>query len=151
MLSETATVVDASPDRLVLRSARRSTCSGCSLKSGCGHHLLSPPAERLELAPASLSCSTGLQELSPGTEVQVQLEGTQLMRLSLLLYTLPLAGLLAASMAALWLELGEGGSALLASLGLVAGLGLARRALHRHQGSFRIAVNARTPVEDLSP
>jgi sigma-E factor negative regulatory protein RseC len=151
MLSEPATVVDASPDRLVLQSARRSSCSACSLKSGCGHHLLSPPAEHLELAPSALSGSEALQHLVPGARVQVQLEGAQLVRLSLFLYTLPLAGLLAATLLALWLDLAEGGSALLAALGLVAGLALARRVLQRRQDAFRIAVSARNPAEDPFP
>jgi len=83
--------------------------------------------------------------------VQVQLEGAQLVRLSLFLYTLPLAGLLAATLLALWLDLGEGGSALLATLGLGVGLALARGALQRRQDAFRIAVSARNPAEDPFP
>lgn len=151
MLSEPATVVAASPGVLVLESGRRTACSGCSLKRGCGHHLLVSPDARLQLQTSDIASTRDLDELVPGCAVHLQVEAGQVLRLTLFFYVLPLAGLLLGTLLALLLGLAEAGTVAGALAGLLAGFCLARVALRRQGANFRVAVtNQATAAEESS-
>lgn len=140
MLSEPATVVDASPDGLVLQSGRSTSCSGCSLKAGCGHHLLSAPEERLYLSRSDITNADELGRLCPGSQVDLQVAASDILGLTACFYLLPLSGLLLGTLVAVWSGLGEPGTALAALTGLLAGFGGARAGLRRRQQRFSIGV-----------
>lgn len=150
MLSEPATVVDASADVLELQSGRRSACSGCSLKPGCGHHLFASPDETLRLNTGDFSCAGGVAGLAPGTELQLQVEAGQVLRLTLFFHVLPLAGLLLGTGAAVLLGLGEVGAMAAACIGLLAGLFHARNALRRQRKGLKLTLTPQAAAAEES-
>lgn len=136
MLSEPATVIAREGHHLCLRTSRQATCSGCSVRSGCGQYLLMPQDERLELSdcdPAMLAA------LGNAGQVQVELAGDRLLLLAALFYVLPLLLLLLTTLLAVWSGLGEGGTMLAAAAGLAGGIVIARALLRNAAVRARVA------------
>ena len=140
MLSEPASVAAVSHDAVHLRTRRSATCSGCSLKSGCGQYLLASKDESLSLSRSDLVCAADAAALQPGAQVQLAMPPAQLLRLSFLFYLLPLILLLLGTLAGLWLGSGESSAILGAAAGLLTGLWLARRALRKQSRTVSLTL-----------
>ncbi len=100
MITEQAIVRRAGDARVELELERDSSCGGCEVREGCGVGAL---ARLLGRRRKSLVIDTD-RPLRPGDRVVLALPERALVRLSLLVYGLPLFGLLAGTVlpAALW-------------------------------------------------
>lgn len=126
MLSETATVVRLDAGSIQLKTQRLSTCSGCSLKSGCGQYLLSREQDQLCLSARDVAALADLDSLQPGSRVQLSMEPRQLLSLAAWFYLLPLGCLLVATTVAALLGLQDALVGLNALAGLCAGVLISR-------------------------
>ncbi|MFP8965574.1 SoxR reducing system RseC family protein [Pokkaliibacter sp. CJK22405] len=124
-LEESGWVVSLSATEVEVETTRRSTCGACKLKSGCGQGLLNSMGEgkrqrmRLPL-PEDMT-------LSEGDEVRLGLRPDALLRMSLMVYILPLLGLFIGLGGATFVGLPEGGALVIGLLGLGAGFLYSRR------------------------
>ena len=118
MLSEPAIVKRRVDDRVEVELLRESACAGCDLNQGCGTGALGRLLGR-RTRPLLVSCD---RELSPGDRVVLGLPEAALVRASLLVYGLPLLGMvIAAGVAHLWFELSEGLVVVCAAAGFFVG------------------------------
>lgn len=136
MLRETASVASLEGQTLHLKTGRRGTCSGCSLKGGCGQYLLARDNDLLKMQDCEVTRQLLRDDLRVGEQVEITLSEGQLLRLTGLFYGLPLLGLLLATLLASALGAHEGVLVLLASAGLAAGVFLSRL-LMRSEGIRR--------------
>lgn len=132
MLSEKATIISSDAQGLQVQTQRRASCSGCSMKSGCGQYLLARDQDRLRLDTQAYDhdCRHALQ---PGDAVLVGLEERQFLILTALFYALPLAVLLASVLLAAFVGLSEGMMAVAALAGLMAGFLLSRQLVNSNR------------------
>ncbi len=155
MIEEQARVVRLDGDLVEILIQKQSACGSCTAKSGCGTSLLANwfPQRRLTLR---LNNHINAQA---GDMVVLGLDEATLQRSSLLLYALPLAGLLLAAIAGEWAFgfLGlpkELGAVLFGLLGLIAALlyarGRSRAIVRRGDGGVRLLRRARTAAS-LAP
>jgi sigma-E factor negative regulatory protein RseC len=92
-----------------VESLRRSTCSGCSASTGCGHGLL----ERLGVSQgrgrmrALTLPNPASSSLKPGDEILLGMDEDLLLKSALLFYLSPLIGFFALALLAARLDLGE--------------------------------------------
>ncbi len=100
MITERAIVRQTNGAQVELELERESSCGGCELRDGCGVGAL---GRLLARRRKSLRIDTE-RRLEPGDRVLLALPERALVRLSLLLYGLPLAGLLGGALlpALLW-------------------------------------------------
>jgi sigma-E factor negative regulatory protein RseC len=126
MLCETAAVVRHDGKSILLKTNRRDTCGGCSLKGGCGQYLLARDADCLELSGSDLPHQLLQEKLGVGDQVQISMDEGQLLRLVALFYGFPLLGVLLATLLASLARLGEGGVVLSALGGFGGGIVLSR-------------------------
>lgn len=126
MLRETVSVISHDGNAVYLKTQRGSTCSGCSLKGGCGQYLLARDSELLKLQDCELTRPLLQQNLEIGEQVQITLAEGQLLQLAGLFYGLPLLGLLLLTLLATVFEAGEGVLILAALAGLAGGIALSR-------------------------
>ena len=149
MIEEQARVVRLNGDLAEILIQKQSACGSCTAKSGCGTSLLANwfPQRRLTLR---LDNRINAQA---GDMVVLGLDEATLQRSSLMLYALPLAGLLLAAIAGEWAFgfLGlpkELGAVLSGLLGLTAALlyvrGKSRAIIRRGDGGVRLLRLART-------
>jgi sigma-E factor negative regulatory protein RseC len=95
MIEAEAEVVAVRAGQAEVRTLRQSSCGSCAAKSGCGTSLIAAWFPQRELR-FLLANDIGA---SPGDRVVVGLEEGRLQRGSLLLYAVPLAGLLGGALA----------------------------------------------------
>jgi sigma-E factor negative regulatory protein RseC len=110
--------------------ARTAACPRCAAGKGCGAGLLSG-TRKAAILEVPLAAGSGLCE---GDEVVLALEPAHLLRAAMLVYGLPLLGILLALTAG-WLTirpLNDGAAIVLAVAGLAAGLMAGRWQLNRH-------------------
>jgi sigma-E factor negative regulatory protein RseC len=128
VIEETALVISCDGDMAQVEAERRATCGACSERDGCGTSLL---VRTLGRQAVQMLVRNPLQ-VQPGERVVVGVGEKGLVQASLLVYALPLAGLiLFAILGQLAAErllpaAGELPSILCGLLGLTAGLALAR-------------------------
>ena len=128
MIEQPARVLSRDRGEALVQTERGSACGGCNARAGCGTSLL---AQVFGHKPARLRVANPIAA-EPGERVIVGLSERGLVRASVLLYVLPLLGLLLGALAGelavqrLGLGGGETLSILAGLLGLTAGLGLAR-------------------------
>ena len=104
MLSETAIVKRRLDDRVEVELLRESACAGCDLSQGCGTGALGRLLGKRK-RPLLVSSE---RDLRPGDRVVLSLPEAALARISLLVYGLPILGLvIGAGMAHVWLTLAE--------------------------------------------
>lgn len=156
MIEEQARVVRLNGDLAEILIQKQSACGSCTAKSGCGTSLLANwfPQRRLTLR---LDNRINAQA---GDMVVLGLDEATLQRSSLMLYALPLAGLLLAAIAGEWAFgfLGlpkELGAVLSGLLGLTAALlyvrGKSRAIIRRGDGGVRLLRLARTTASFAAP
>jgi sigma-E factor negative regulatory protein RseC len=128
VIEETARVIACDGELAQVQAERRSTCSGCSARSGCGSSVLDSVFGR----KAVLMVARNPLQARPGERVIVGVTEKGLVQASLILYALPLLGLiLFAILGQLAAErlppsVGEIPSILAGLFGLIAGLAFAR-------------------------
>lgn len=134
MIEEVVQVSRVDGEEVWISVDRRSACSACSARKGCGQGALSElmPGKSVEV---SVNNPVGLLP-QVGQSVVVGLEEGSLMRASLLVYLLPLLLLVVLAMLARTLGAGEGGQI----LGGLAGLAC---------GFLVVRWHARRPVNDV--
>lgn len=151
MIEEAARVIGLHGDLAEVATQRQTACGGCAAKTGCGTSLI---AAWLDRGPPVFLIRNDIGA-APGDEVIIGLDEGRLQRGTLLLYALPLAGLLLGAVVGEWAfaRLGlaaELGAVLTGLLGLVAALFQVRRvtggeALGRDAGVRLLRVVGRPP------
>jgi sigma-E factor negative regulatory protein RseC len=116
MIEEQAIVVALRGDQALVQTERRSTCSGCAARGGCGAGLLSRLVGR-RFAELSVPNEIGLEI---GDRVVLGLSEAGLVRGALAMYALPLLGMLAGGLLG---QLALGGTEMMAIIGAAVGLG----------------------------
>jgi len=123
------TIVSLGPGSATVAVERTAACPRCAAGKGCGAGLLSGSTR-----PAMLEVSLSPHlRLSEGDEVRLTLEPSNLLRASVLVYGLPLAGIILMLLAG-WLisrPLSDPEAIVYAVVGLAAGLGAGRWQLNR--------------------
>ncbi len=125
LLEERGWVVQLLPEQVVVETTRRSTCSSCQLKSGCGQGLMNSVGEGKQQR-MTLTLPEGML-LQVGDAVTLGILPQALLQVSLLMYILPLMGLFAGVLLGAELSWGEGWILLAGMLGLLVGFLLTRR------------------------
>ena len=127
MLTETALVKSRDGKRVELELLRSGACDQCELNKGCGTGALSRLIGR---RPRPLVIDSE-QDCEPGDQVVLELPESALVRASLLLYGLPLLGLLLGGLLAALLALAEWLVTVIALFGLFAGFKIAAKFTQR--------------------
>jgi len=127
MLTESARVIRRDGDRVELELQRVSACDNCELGQGCGTGAL---GRLLGRRSRPLVIETD-QDCHAGDRVMLALPESALVRASLLLYGLPLLGLLLGGLVAMLFALAEWLVVAAAGLGLFAGCKVAAHAAKR--------------------
>ena len=147
MVKEQGRVVAVERDGVWIETLRRSACSSCAGKSGCGQHL----AERYRQADPSLSYIkvSSARVLHKGDLVVVGMAESSLLKASFLIYLVPLLLM----MAGIWL-LSLAGAAdwllfLVAALLLFGGFVVAHLVSKRSADMCRIEVVSVLPSESV--
>lgn len=148
MIEESGRIVRLDGDYAVVDTERRSSCNSCSVQKGCGSGSLA------QLFGTRTHQIRALNRIGAqaGDEVVLGIDETMLVRGSILVYLLPLLGLIAGGLLGQTLspQLNLSGSELPSILGALAGLGLSfawlvRRNRHwARQGSFQAEIIRRT-------
>ncbi|MDG2091370.1 MAG: SoxR reducing system RseC family protein [Gammaproteobacteria bacterium] len=96
MFSEIAKVLSIESKYLRLQAFNSGNCSSCSLKPSCGQYLLNSlyVNRELELPTKLMPIETDIRSLKKGSLVQINIEASKLVQLALILYLLPLIGML---------------------------------------------------------
>jgi len=114
-----------------VKVASTAACPRCAAGRGCGAGLLSG-TRKASILEVTVAAGSGLRE---GDEVVLALEPSHLLRATMLVYGLPLMGIVVALMAG-WMvsrPMTDGVAILLAVAGLAAGMLAGRWQLHRHE------------------
>lgn len=110
MIEQTATVVSIDDEQIWLDVERQSSCSGCKLRNGCGTGLLSRHVGKR----FSRLAVPRTENVQVGEQVQVQIAEKELLSGALMMYLLPLAGLIGGAglvtmlSGPAWLEIASG-------------------------------------------
>jgi sigma-E factor negative regulatory protein RseC len=127
MLTESALVIRRDGNRVELELQRSSACDHCELNQGCGTGALGRLLGRRS-RPLAIETDT---DCKPGDRVLLELPESALVRASLLLYGLPLLGLLLGGLLAVLLAVPEWLAVGIAVFGLFAGFKLAVKTTRR--------------------
>lgn len=86
MLEQTAIVMEVTPGYVMVESQRKSTCQGCGIKKACGTSLLDNlfATSRVRM---KVRDEIGVK---PGDEVMIAIDENSLVKVSALMYLLPL-------------------------------------------------------------
>lgn len=117
MIEEQGRVVAVEPGAVWVETLRRSTCSSCSAKAGCGQGLLESLGVSGRRGHVRALCEL---QLSVGDAVVIGVREDLLVRGALLVYLLPLLGMFAGALLAEQFALGEPLVILSAVLGMFA-------------------------------
>lgn len=118
MLEETGVVVAIDRDQAWVQTIRKSACSSCEAKSGCGQGVLA----RISDGKANQVLVKNSLNLQVGEEVLIGIPEELLIKASIMVYLLPLlAMIVVASVIEKWLAPGDGWVALAGVTGLAAG------------------------------
>lgn len=90
MIRQPATVVSIDDQQIWLDVERQSSCSGCKLRNGCGTGLLARHVGRR----FSRLAVPRTENLQVGEQVEVQIAEKELLHGALMMYLLPLLGLI---------------------------------------------------------
>jgi len=139
MLQEWGRVVAVQDDAVWVETIRQSTCGACSARQGCGHGLLSRDAgARRGLVRVLSGKQLRAADCAVGDEVVLELPEDVILRGSLLVYMLPLLGLLAGAASMQGLAPAPGAQAdLLTALGALLGLGTGLAVVRWHAWRHR--------------
>ena len=96
MLSEIVKISSIEPKFVKLQPFNNGSCTSCSLKPTCGQYLLNSfyLNREIELPLSMLPKEMDTQSLKNGTQILINIEASKLVRLSMLLYLVPLLSIL---------------------------------------------------------
>lgn len=118
MLEETGVVVAIDNDQAWVQTIRKSACSSCEAKSGCGQGVLA----RISDGKANQVLVSNSLSLKVGDEVLIGIPEELLIKASVMVYLFPLLVMIvAASVTEKWLSAGDGWIALSGCIGLTLG------------------------------
>lgn len=166
MIEQPAKVLEVSSERVTVRTEQQGGCQSCGAKGGCGTSLIAQlfpkrPQQQLQLSPKAF-----LQQPRVGDRLVLGIDERHLQQTSLLMYAVPLLGLISGALAGDWLArqhwldlAGDPASILLGGLGLALGLKLARRWATTRERGMQSAVkvlrqtpgNIGVPVDLATP
>ncbi|MDZ7923240.1 MAG: SoxR reducing system RseC family protein [Marinagarivorans sp.] len=118
-ITEQATVLYHDGDALWVAANKTSACGSCKAKSGCGTSLLAKLGEHQVAVRALLADNLQQEVFNEGDVIELAVDRYALVRVALVMYLLPLLGLIAGVLLAL--DLPEVWVALSALAGLVLG------------------------------
>ena len=121
MITEQAIVTRCNGKQVELELQRGSACAGCELSQGCGTGAL---GRLLGKRSKPLVIETE-HDLKPGDRLQLGLSETALVKASLIVYGLPLLGMIVAGLLASFTIVSEALIALAAVVGFIVGFKLA--------------------------
>jgi sigma-E factor negative regulatory protein RseC len=133
MLTETGRVVAVESDSLWVETIRQSTCGSCQASKGCGHGLLNRIRQQRHGLIRVLPGREYPANCSIDDEVRIGIPEGVVLQGSLLVYLLPLLGMLAGAAGAEWLAGSEPATVLGAVLGFAAGAAAVRLHAWRHR------------------
>ena len=144
MITERGRVVAADTDGVWLETVRRSTCSGCSARNGCGHGLFNSYGSGGRHYVRALPGAFAPESFQVNDEVEISVPERALLSGALWVYLMPLAALLAGMVLASHWYASDTAAAAGAGAGLLAGLGLLRlhAAWTRHSLAYQPVVTA---------
>lgn len=130
MLREIVKISAVEPEFLRLQPFNNGTCTSCSLKPSCGQYLLNSfyINRELELPVKLVLKEMNIKSLKKGSQVQINIEARKLVQFALLLYLLPLLGIL---LVALLAELAGFSEILIFALVVIV-LSFSMRMIHRY-------------------
>ena len=118
MLEEAGSIVALDGNKAWVQTIRKSACSSCEAKSGCGQGVLASISD----GKANQVLVDNTLNLNVGDEVLLGIPEDLLVRASFMVYFLPLIMMIcAASATEKWLLMGDGWVALAGLLGLIVG------------------------------
>lgn len=94
MLTESAKVIAIDDDGLWVETLKQSTCNACSAKSGCGQHLLANYMRDMTCIKARFIGENTQRIWKLGDEVEIGVSENALVVNALVVYMLPLGGML---------------------------------------------------------
>ena len=115
MIEEEGKVVTVEQGAVWVETIRKSTCSSCSARNGCGQNLLEKYRSSKQQSYIRASNDFSIEE---NDQVVIGIPESALMRASLLVYLMPLIFM----MGSLWLATAVGWNDLLTALSAMAGL-----------------------------
>lgn len=122
MIEEQASVVSIDGDFVWVESIRLSTCNSCSAQKGCGQSVISKAVGQQR---QQFKVLLNNHHLQVGEEITIAMPDEAFLKLSLLVYFIPLLGLMLGAITGFSL-MGEGMSILLGGGGLAGGLFILR-------------------------
>ncbi|MGI9277351.1 MAG: SoxR reducing system RseC family protein [Endozoicomonas sp.] len=148
MIEEPGRVMSVEQDGVWVETIRKSTCSSCSARNGCGQHL----AERYVSSKShSYIRATSDVALNENDKVVVGIPEGALIKASMFVYLLPLVSMMGSLWLSTWLEWNELVTVLTALAGLALGF-LPVRSLGRRAGEMcRVRVVRVLPREVTEP
>lgn len=93
MIQEHATVVEVDEHSLLVETIQRSTCGSCVAQKGCGQGVLAKYLSSSTFFRVNIDDQT-VTNFRPGDTVELGIDEMALVRVSLWLYAIPLAGLM---------------------------------------------------------
>lgn len=133
MITETATVIEVGEDTILVETVQQSTCGACAAQKGCGQGVLAKYLSSSSFFRVQLPEPTQTSSYRVGDTVELGIDELAMVRASLWLYIVPLAGLLMG--AYLGNLQSEVMSVFLAIVGLMAGGYLSSRHARRTKNS----------------
>ncbi len=137
MVEEQGRVVSAEQDTVWIETERKTTCSSCNVRHGCGQHLADKykPSSAFAYIRASSEWS-----LSEGDRVLVGIPESSLLKASAVAYLLPLLLIMMALWIAQMAQLSDGVALLFAGCALIAGFIPARKLWGQETDLCRVKV-----------
>jgi len=151
MILETGCVVAIEPLGLWVETIQRSACGSCQAQKGCGHSMLASRGASASRIWVLLD-GRDPEEFKLGNEVQIGIREDVIARGSLLIYLLPLLGMVGSTLCAHHYGMGEGITVLMALLGLLAGAFIVRVRAYKTRFDTRlqpVLVDAQTQLQPI--
>ena len=149
MIEEQATVISVDGDFVWVESIRLSTCNSCSAQKGCGQQAI---AKGIGQQRQKFKVLLNQHSLHAGDEITIAMPDEAFLKLSLLVYFVPLAGLIIGAIIGFSL-IGEALSILMGGVGLAAGLYILKRLSRRysHDPDYQPQVLYRDRLGEYQP
>jgi len=135
MLVETGRIVALESDSLWVETIRRSSCGSCAAQKGCGHGLINSVSDGRRSYVRVLPGKLALSACALDDEVKISIPEEVVLHGSLVVYIMPLVGMLSGAIAAAALFPATQDPA--AALGAVAGFAVALAGVRWHAWRHR--------------
>jgi len=96
-------IIERIGDELVVNIREKSACGACQARNSCGHHLIDTSLGRTDVIKTFTLNGGRLPASAAGDFVAISIDDGAMVRMSLLLYGLPILFLLAGTLIGTWL------------------------------------------------